>query len=397
MNLNPLVVNPEISQPMLNGRENTVKKAEESHAYMMPRQATEAKVVVHPAALDGCRWHRLAEPLRVMNDPNIVEQYQHDYQMITRVVNGECVQLGNPPEADVVVFQRPLRRVTFELIRFLQDKLGKKVVVEIDDDFHALPKGHATRSAVNDIENGHDLGKQWLMRSCQRADLVTVTTPALVERYGSHGRCVILPNYIAEKCLTLQRFPHKRPWVGWLGRADIHVGDLDVVGDGLVRALRDTRAEFRLIGLLEGVQEALQLDKPVKATGLVPLERYTQELAQLDIGICPLAPNALNEAKSWLKPLEMAACGVVPVMSPSTEYLRLHREYGIGLIAHTPNEWRESIVELVQDEKFRQQLALTARESISQHLTIENNAWRWRKAWNQVFVDGEDIIRQRII
>ena len=62
-----------------------------------------------------------------------------------------------------------------------------KVIVEIDDDFHTA---HSNNKAfmlnhprVNALQNWNYLG------ACVRlADLVTVSTDALANRYGSHGR-----------------------------------------------------------------------------------------------------------------------------------------------------------------------------------------------------------------
>jgi glycosyltransferase involved in cell wall biosynthesis len=119
------------------------------------------------------------------------------------------------------------------------------------------------------------------------------------------------------------------------------------------------------------------------ATGWVALDAYPNAVAQLDVAIAPLADNAFNAGKSWLKPLEAAAFGVPCVMSPSPEYRRLHDDYGIGILTETPSDWETWVRRLARDSVLRKEKAEHDRQMVREHLTIEQHAWRWQEAWAQ--------------
>ena len=109
---------------------------------------------------------------------------------------------------------------------------------------------------------------------------------------------------------------------------------------------------------------------------------YPDELARLDIGIAPLASTRFNRAKSWLKPLELAACGVPVVMSDFAEYHRLHQTYGLGLVANTAADWHEAIVHLAQDRGLRLWMSVRSRQIVRDELTIERHCFDWIEAWD---------------
>ena len=58
-------------------------------------------------------------------------------------------------------------------------------------------------------------------------------------------------------------------------------------------------------------------------------------------------------------------------------------EQGIGTIAHTPQEWKEKLSELLADERLRGQLASTARRRVAERFLLHENAWRWVQAWKR--------------
>src|SRR5689334_24701002 len=58
-------------------------------------------------------------------------------------------------------------------------------------------------------------------------------------------------------------------------------------------------------------------------------DAWPRALSALGIGLAPLADSTFNRAKSWLKPLEMAAVGVPCVMSalPDRKSTRLNSSH----------------------------------------------------------------------
>ena len=194
----------------------------------------------------------------------------------------------------------------------------------------------------------------------------------------------MLPNYVPESWLEINAEPQPgtRPIIGWTGSIGSHVDDLRSTG----RGLQTLDAQFRCYGT--GNQQARNLIR--NTVGLdpqvlpwQPRDQYPHEITKLTVGIAPLADTPFNRAKSWLKPLEYAACGVPCVMSPTTEYQRLHNQHGIGTLAGFgyANQWKRQTQRLLTDHTHRTELAQHGRQRVRDHLTIERNAWRWAEAW----------------
>jgi len=343
-------------------------------------------VKVYPADLGGCGFYRTIWPgqhlerqgasVRVVmptepDDAQIQAMWyaaDTDDRRLVDVVH---------PEADVVVFQRPLTDTLAGAVKILQGK-GVRVVVEIDDDFEAIsPRNVSWRSV--DPKAHPRRNRDHLRRACEDADLVVCSTPALAERYARHGRVRIVRNRVPQWYLHVERDDHDGVFVGWSGSLETHPDDLQVTGGGVARAVTMTGATFAVIGTGVGVQRALGLASPPPACGWVPIGKYPYALAQLDIGIVPLALTPFNQAKSALKMMEMAALGVVPIVSPTDENVRMCK-LGVGMTAGKASAWSGLIKGLVNDPALRAGFAERSREAMRHH-TIEGHADEWFDAW----------------
>lgn len=348
------------------------------------------RVLVLPADTGGCGSYRCiwpAEALAAQGADVSVANHGSGIQGVFReqvdeltgeIESVELTGLHEVPDFDVIVIQRPLHRARLALIDLLQAE-GIRVVVEIDDDFGALHPGNASFTSCHPK---HSPDRNWriLAEACTRADLVTVTTPALARRYGRHGRVAVLPNHIPARYLDVQREPQDvGPVVGWTGSIDTHPSDLQVTRGAVQRAIDGTTAVMAVVGTGKGVQDGLGLTTPPLACGWRPLEEYPEAMAQMDVGIVPLDDIAFNHGKSWLKGLEFAAVGVPFVASPTEDYVRLHAK-GAGVLAAKPKHWQAQLRRLIDDPDERAELAHAGRE-VARTLTIEGNCDRWWDAW----------------
>lgn len=352
-------------------------------------------VVIFPAEQGGCGHYRLIYPGRAVTttqtgvtvtEADQLDEVRHKvmYRRTTDpawVVRERDELVDVNLDADVAVFQRIVDESRLEHIAALQAR-GVAVVVDVDDDLTNLPKGHPYRLHSSPYwASGAD--RTVLARACRMADLVTVTTPALAAIYGAHGRVAILPNCVPGWYLdtTADRWAPGEITVGWTGSTVTHVRDLEVVGDGVARALADTGARFVALGTGVDVARQLALDPDrVETTGgWVDIARYPAEYARFDVAIVPLQPNPFNEAKSWLKGIEAAAVGVPFVASPTGPYRELRGE-GAGVLAATPDEWHAALVRLITDAQHRAKVAAAGRH-VARRWTYEANAGLWVDAW----------------
>lgn len=371
------------------------------------------RVMVLAADVGGCGHYRVGWPgeaLQVAGFPVEVvwpdEPRSRFELLIDRVASREAgrpVTLpvfapGAVPEADVVVLQRPLTGMLVNVVRALQ-AAGVRVVVEVDDDFETIDPANIAHRSVSPRWSP-DRNWQHLREVCRLADWVVVTTPALAARYGKHGRVSVVPNMVPRRYLYQRPSnPLDRFAVGWSGSIDTHPRDLQVTRGAVAQVLAERGLIFHLVGsgrrlVDDGTGRPVEVPEDRVAAALrlpvgstwahtgrwLTINEYPAGLAMLDVGIVPLAGGAFNEAKSWLKGLEMAAVGVPFVCSPTGPYRDLVAA-GAGRVADHPREWRRELVRLIDDAEWRAEVAAAGRAA-ARGLVIEDHADRWWSAWS---------------
>lgn len=339
--------------------------------------------MVYPADEYGCGKIRLEWPAQHLNRAGQDIAIGREHVRMT-MVDDHVQHVQVPPDVEAVVFQRITHSYMVEAITHLRAR-GIAVVIDVDDDLAAIHpsnpawtllhpehvrKGHAG-------ENGQPYQHSWLNLSeaCKRATLVTVSTPGLLSRYAAHGRGVVLPNYLADHYYTQQH--EDSACIGWPAALHSHPNDPSVVG-GAINRLVSEGAEFRIVGPPQGVGRAFGLKQDPDGHG-VPIDDWPGVVAQLGIGIAPLADTLFNSRKSWLKPLELSALGVPWVASPRAEYARLHK-LGAGLCAPKPKDWYRQLNRLVHSPALRRDLSEAGRQVAAQ-LSLTHHMGEYLDAW----------------
>lgn len=347
-----------------------------------------ARVFVYAADRAGCGYYRCVLPGRALAaagyDVTVIEPGDDRYLSALVVGRNKAALLRDVPECDVVVVQRPIDWTWSPVIAQLRHR-GIRVIGEIDDDIRSVHPAHVAYAAMHPRYNPRH---NWdhcaaSMALCNR---VTVTTPALAARYAKNGNGVVLPNCVPSEFIVdapnVEDVEVADLVVGWPGKVASHPGDLDATEQAVGRLQRRAGFRVKVIGGGAGVKRGLALPCEPDVHPWVPMEEYGAALSTLDIGIAPLGATEFNEAKSFLKPLELASRGVPFVCSPSTPY----REFcarGAGIVASGRREWGAALIALfdagVRTELVEAGLVEARRWRIEDHLD------RWVKAW---WVDG---------
>lgn len=341
------------------------------------------KVYVYPADVGGCGYYRLIWPAMILKAQG------HDVHVVpirgNRGINGETddagklVSVSRPADADVLVFQRVTSRSMIEAFKIWR-KAGVAVVVDVDDDMSHIDQRNPAWKELHPGSGDGEYSWNFAKDVCANASLVTVSTDALLSRYAQHGRGVVVRNAVPSVALTIVR--QQQPGtVGWGGAVFSHTDDTNVVGTSMTRIQREGYT-FKVVGPRTGVKDAFRLDEEPAYTGLVPLNQWYARLGELQVGIAPLNDTRFNAAKSWLKMLEYAACGVACIGSPRAEYRKIH-QLGVGLLAESPKDWYRLTKRLLDDESYRTSVAAASKAVVKESLTIETNAWRWAEAWSR--------------
>ena len=343
------------------------------------------KVLLMHNGQDAQDYYRVREPVRAIGEAGLgieIETSRGVTTTVTRPTDGSEPEVYEVDArgADVVVLQLPKTVAMLQTIRVLQAQ-GVAVVVEMDDLLSAVPYGHLGHDAL--VRKGM---ARRALECAREADLVTTTTPALLQEYAPHGRGVAIPNAIPRRIAELPPAYERQPevvTVGWTGSVYGHPYDLQEMGSGLQQALDATRgsSRFTVIGQVGDARERLRLsEEPVEVPWVLGVDAYTEAVGQLfDVGIAPLRIDRFNTCKSWLKALEYAARGVPFVRSATAEYERL----GLGWGARSAKDWAKALTTTIRDRERRTEQAVAARETVLVHHLTEHTAERWVGAWQQ--------------
>jgi glycosyltransferase involved in cell wall biosynthesis len=344
-------------------------------------------VRIYPADDQACGHYRLIWPAESLQKQGFhleLNRPNTNGSLSIEVKGDEVTQVRIPDDTDVVVLQRVTHSYFAQLVPLLRSR-GIAVVVDVDDDLRRIHPSHAAYAGLHPRQS-HRTGQSWqhLVSACKAATLVTATTPALLDTYAPSGRGHLLPNYLAEHSYVTGRSKLEPVrLIGWPATLSSHPHDPDVTCGAIRRVLERTPdAELQVVGDPgpAAVAFAVPTDR-VTGAPMTTLLNYPRLLADLDIGIAPLAPTVFSAAKSWLKPLELAAAGVPWVGSPSPEYRALH-DLGCGLLATRPKDWYRQLARLIDSRSLRVELAAAGRK-VAASLHLEDHAWKWAEAWDR--------------
>lgn len=346
------------------------------------------RVLVYPADTWGCGHHRLIWPAEALiatgHDVTVVSPEKRS--VLLTLDRDRVVDVAVDPSYDVVVFQRVTHAHLAQAVTMLRER-GVAVVVDVDDDLTRIHPSNPAFGALHPKNYGRprDDGKihrhswSFLADACRDATLVTTSTEPLLERYARHGRGAVLENYLAEHYYADDVRWRGSGALGWPASVHSHPNDPDVVGNALDRLTRDGEP-FRVCGDVAVTRSAFNLTRTPVSLGHVELLDWPATIArEVGIGVAPLADTAFNEAKSWLKPLELSAAGVPWVGSPRREYRRLH-ELGAGLLAEKPKDWYRALRRLLSDDALQVDLSAAGLD-VARRLRLRDHAWKWWQAW----------------
>jgi hypothetical protein len=338
------------------------------------------RVVTYPADTGGCGYFRIiwaAELLAAAGHDVEIRPPADRGLKLSISAFGHVDDVLDVDDVDVLVFQRLTHRWMAEAVPLLRAK-GIAVVVDVDDDLSTVHPRNPAYASMHPKTGGHH-SWQHLAAACRDATLVTVSTPALLERYARHGRGHVIPNHLPDSYYDVPRVD--RDVIGWPAALASHPDDPAVLGGSVARLVSEG-ADFRVVGDPTGTGAAFGLTRdPQGRTGVDVAGWPAAVSGDIGIGIAPLADTRFNAAKSWLKPLELSALGVPWVASPRAEYVRLHQR-GAGVLADTPRRWYRELKRLVDSPALRAERAEAGR-AVAEGLRLSGNTWRWLEAWER--------------
>ena len=280
-----------------------------------------------------------------------------------RPVSVPWLLAGGIDHVDLVVAQRDA--VPAHLVEQLLNAVAKRgvpLVFEVDDLLWELPPHHTDHSiSKQDLEA--------MLKLAARADLATVSTPALAAKlHGIAKQVEVIPNALDAALWTgpvpdsLLKSVRQSLGLGDGEKALLYMGtkshaaDLELVRPAIeeVAKMLPNLRVFQ-IGGGKSLPHAKMLSPPKGQTGyreFVPWFRAV--CAHMTAAIAPLRDDEFNFCKSDIKALDYGL-GLVPaVFSEVGPYKRaiVHEATGL-LTSNTTDAWRKSVIRLLKDDALR--------------------------------------------
>lgn len=367
----------------------------------------------------ACNYYRILQPLSKMDELNMAE-----VQMIQESALGDERSMNAALWADIIVFQRPATEAWFNFIKICR-KIGKIVVSDYDDDpFNTSPLNpyyawigteevawqwpdgtremlwsdgmtSPTGQKIFSIEqniNHRDMFKA----NFKKSDLVTCTTPILRESFLKiNPNVAVLPNVIDPTFFPSGVEMVKRGVrIGWQGGAS-HYEDLYLVHEAIKNILlKNPSAKFiyfgdiRFKGLFKDCPQDQVEYHPWVNHSTYP---YKMALMNLDIALCPLVDNVFNRNKSAIKWMEYSLVGAATIASDIPPYSEVINSGMTGLLVKEDEKsWIENIQLLIDNKKYREQLASNSRINVIENHSAEKSAHLWLEAYERL-MKGETV------
>lgn len=210
-------------------------------------------------------------------------------------------------------------------------------------------------------------------RAKAAADAFACGSPTLLELVSDAGKpAAVVPTAVPVEVPVRGEAPPDRPVrVGWIGGRG-NLGELDALAPVFAELARSRALELVVIS-----------DAPWGAGGVrtrhVPwsLAGQAAALAELDVGIMPLADTPWNRGKCAYKLLQYMAAGVCAVGSPVGMNAGLIRDGENGLLAADEAGWLDRLDRATRDAALRARLGAAGRATVEQGYSREAVARLW--------------------
>jgi glycosyltransferase involved in cell wall biosynthesis len=309
---------------------------------------------------------------------------------IIRGIKDEQVIVDRVSEGDIVVILRefPRRFGDFKRIIETAHKTGKPVIFDLDDLLFFLPENHPDRQAQNFVSSLLPM-----FQAMTESDLITVSTPKLKNVLGKyHDNVIVLPNYFDDdiwhlKPPVLKKSGNEVISIGYMGGYS-HKPDLEYIAPVLRNLIEryPQRLHFHFWGI-EPPEEIRSLPQVTTTRSYnysyIDFANFFQTQSA-DIFIAPLMDNLFNRCKSQIKFFEYSALGAPGVFSDLETYQEVITHGKNGLLASSLDDWSECIMQLIEDEDLRFQLATKAQATIRADWLLSQNGFRWQETYRDI-------------
>lgn len=290
---------------------------------------------------------------------------------------------SNPQEASVMFYHR--------------DKLGKKVVIDLDDNFLAVSPNHHLYDKLKPTKKD----RAFVSTILSFADVITVSTEPLKQKIDEHLRKVYK---LEKKIVVVPNMNDMRDWefepveknkdkivIGYTG-SNSHYDDLAMFLPQLAKIMdKYPNVYFESIGaigkdtinLFDCFSESAKLRSDLLPSTWI-FKEYPEHLSKQkwDIGVAPLVDDDFTRCKSHIKWLEYSMYKIPTVASRVYPYFVPN--FGIDTIEHEKtglllkdSEWFDALEDLILNKEKRERLGQNAHDFVKKN-------WQYNERFTQV-------------
>jgi hypothetical protein len=268
--------------------------------------------------------------------------------------------------ADIIFLQRPFTSGNVQSIDYAH-RCKRKVWIDYDDDLLSVP----TNNQVCDVYTSKE-AKENILKCISMADLVTVSTKKLKEKYNSVNKNIhVVPNAFDDDFFTLDYAKEQRKSVLWRG-SNSHQMDLMTYRDDILDKCKNSDYHWWFFGCLRHEIWFMSEYTGKNSSYVTPMDvvYYMDKLKsiQASIAIVPLQNNEFNKSKSNIAYIEMVYAGAVPIV-PDWDEWNLP-----GCIRYGENDSFKSCLESLMDcpPQYLRDINKVGVEYIRENLLLSN-------------------------
>lgn len=336
------------------------------------------KVLGVPIDDNATAYHRVIQPLYYLQQEGL------DIQFLAEPDK----QAAQYDWADILYIQCLYAPDAYNFY-FEQKKLGKKIIIDFDDDYINIPDDSPEQTEIVDHKTGKsyrfptELRSLYIKMFVGLADVVVVTNETLKQLYSPFSKkIVVIPNCVSQDMRRdVPKLPNEKVRILWSGSAS-HKPDLVEANEkAYLQIIQDKYpdlVEFHFQGPINFDEIFPTLPKVSHPT--VPFGEYLNLIQEInpDIAIAPLKNNVFNHAKSNLKYLQMTMMEAAFVGQNINPYSNIDSGHD-GYLADGVSSWVKALSKLVESADHRKKIAANALSYVESAFMIEKKINKWKE------------------
>ena len=282
------------------------------------------------------------------------------------------------PFYDVVfvnLWVTPLGLPFFERILFF---FNKRVIYDIDDMIFLTKYGPAKNNFFQKLKGRKK--PVVLMKHSQYVIVCTSKLEEIAREISIYKRVIdISSTFDTERFIPVDSYRQQEvTTIGWTGTHST-IPFLETLQPVLAEVSRQRKIKLLVIAN----KEYQMKDVP---TEYIPWNEETEvkDLHRFEIGLYPVPADEWSLGKSSLKALTYMAIGIPVVATAYGTNFRVMQNGVQGFLAATENEWKQSIIRLVDDVELRKKMGLAGRKTVEELFSVKANFPKYLQVFKTV-------------